>query len=155
MRDKCTRFKTMASPRRPGGMVELWIQNSPIHSQVNSLYLQNAYAVILKSLVHRGLFWAVAYLVMSFFCCCFLFICSFYNTMPFFLPNLIWFLLSLCFLVFFCLCVCMCLVILGFVFLSCWIFSYVFLSSQSSWSSTMVNQKMVFNPSKAQSLRPA
>lgn len=78
----------------------------------------------------------------------FLPMCSFYNT-AFFLvqPHLI----SVCLLVFL-LSVSMCVWL--FCFLFCWIL-VVLLSFQSSPPSAMVNQKMVFNPSKAQSLRPA
>lgn len=60
-------------------------------------------------------------------------------------------LISVCLLVFL-LFVFMCVWL--FCFLFCWIL-VVFLSFQSSPPSAMVNQKMVFNPSKAQSLRPA
>lgn len=88
-------------------------------------------------------------------CLRFLPICSFYNSIPFSCPTsfdfccqrVSWFFFSLCTCVFGSF-------VLFFVFLFCWIF-VVFLSFQSSPPSAMVNQKMVFNPSKAQSLRPA
>lgn len=51
-------------------------------------------------------------------------------------------------------CVCVCLIILGFFFSFAGSL-FVYLSFLSSPPSAMLNQKMVFNPSKAQSLRPA
>lgn len=95
-----------------------WIHSNLIYCQVNWTYLENAYTINLKSLGHKGLFWAVTSLVTSFFSSslqclqyCALFLVQLHLT------SVVSVSLGFSFV-----CVCVCLVILGYIFFFCWIF---------------------------------
>lgn len=134
------------------GLLGRWeIHTSLICCQVNWLHLRSAYSTILKisrtqkTVLSSGLFSCVSSFFFQF--AAFTILCpfSFPTTFGFCCQRVSWVFL----------CVRVCLVILGFVFFSFAGSLWVFLSFQSSPPSAMVNQKMVFNPSKAPSLRPA
>ena len=131
------------------GLLGRWkIHTTLICCQVNWLHLKSACTTILKcsrtqkTVLSSGLFSCVSFFFQF---AAFTILCpfSFPTTLDFCCQCVSWF--------FFCVRVCL----VFFFFFSFAGSLWVFLSFQSSPPSAMVNQKMVFNPSKAQSLRPA
>lgn len=130
----------------------IWNPDQSYLCQVNLSHLKIACTAILKTsrkqktVLSSGLF---SYVFFSFQSAAFTILCHFSCPTSFdlYCQCVSWF--------FFCLIVYVCVWLFWVVFF-CFAGSlFVFLSFRSSPPSAMVYQKMVFNPSKAQSLRPA